>query len=187
MKELYTDYLTRLYYSVPEVVYFFMIAVLYIGSIFILILKGFKRGCKYIILLLLAEYVFLLFCSTLFFRKASERVSGHDFSPFWSYKRILEGKEDLLVENVMNVVAFVPVGILLGGMVHGFRIKARWALLIALAVGIVISLSIEALQFFLKRGFTEIDDVMHNTLGCLIGFGVIGFIGKVLNNHYNGK
>ena len=34
------------------------------------------------------------------------------------------------------------------------------------------SVLIETLQFFLKRGFAEFDDVFHNGLGCMIGFGV---------------
>ena len=36
--------------------------------------------------------------------------------------------------------------------------------------GCSISVTIEALQFFLHRGFSEVDDVMHNTVGCLIGW-----------------
>ena len=35
-----------------------------------------------------------------------------------------------------------------------------------------ISATIETLQFFLKRGFAEVDDVMHNMVGCVIGYGV---------------
>ncbi len=27
-----------------------------------------------------------------------------------------------------------------------------------------------------QRGFSEVDDVMHNTLGCLVGYGVYRFI-----------
>ena len=34
------------------------------------------------------------------------------------------------------------------------------------------SVSIETMQFFLKRGFSEVDDVMHNKMGCLIGYGI---------------
>ena len=45
----------------------------------------------------------------------------------------------------------------------------RKALLVAL-MGCGISVLIEALQFFFMRGFSEVDDVMHNTLGCLIGW-----------------
>jgi glycopeptide antibiotics resistance protein len=40
----------------------------------------------------------------------------------------------------------------------------------ALLIGCGISVTIEALQFFLMRGFSELDDVMHNTVGCLIGW-----------------
>lgn len=40
----------------------------------------------------------------------------------------------------------------------------------ALLVSCGISVTIESLQFFFMRGFSEVDDVMHNTLGCLIGW-----------------
>lgn len=39
-------------------------------------------------------------------------------------------------------------------------------------VGMGISLSIEVMQYFFHRGFAETDDVMHNTTGCLIGYGI---------------
>ena len=41
-----------------------------------------------------------------------------------------------------------------------------------LLIGGGFSVLIETLQFVLKRGFAEFDDVFHNVLGCLIGFGV---------------
>lgn len=31
---------------------------------------------------------------------------------------------------------------------------------------------IEMLQFVFKKGYAEFDDVFHNALGCLIGYGV---------------
>ena len=37
-------------------------------------------------------------------------------------------------------------------------------------MGCGISVTIEALQFFFMRDFSEVDDVIHNTLGCLIGY-----------------
>ena len=86
----------------------------------------------------------------------------------------------------MNVVVFVPVGFLLGVRIQdsSFTIRKasftiRKALLVAL-MGCGISVTIEALQFFFMRGFSEVDDVMHNTLGCLIGwFMVKGSLTKV--------
>ena len=37
-------------------------------------------------------------------------------------------------------------------------------------IGCSISLTIESLQFLFIKGFSEVDDVMHNTVGCLIGW-----------------
>ena len=41
-----------------------------------------------------------------------------------------------------------------------------------MVVGSILSIAIEALQFLMMRGFSEIDDVIHNTLGCMIGYGL---------------
>lgn len=64
----------------------------------------------------------------------------------------------------MNVVVFVPVGMLLG---MTFRSIKCWQVL---AAGCLISVSIEIMQFLFNRGFAETDDVMHNTLGCMAGY-----------------
>ena len=45
-----------------------------------------------------------------------------------------------------------------------------------LLIGAGISVSIEALQFVFMKGFSELDDVFHNTLGCVIGVGVYSLI-----------
>ena len=64
----------------------------------------------------------------------------------------------------MNVVVFVPVGLLLGIAIKDIR---WWH---ALLTGVCLSVSIEILQFVFLKGFSELDDVMHNTLGGLLGF-----------------
>ena len=65
----------------------------------------------------------------------------------------------------MNVIVFIPVGMILGSLL---RVKGSW--LVALLIGCSISITIEALQFCCMKGFSEVDDVMHNTVGCLIGY-----------------
>lgn len=75
--------------------------------------------------------------------------------------------------NILNVVLFMPVGLLLGFMVHGswFTVnERRW--LWVMVVGCGLSVLIEVLQFVFKRGLCEVDDVIHNVLGCMIGYGV---------------
>ena len=114
---------------------------------------------------MLLNYIFLLFCSTVFYRTTAD-YKKFDFTPFWSYKAIEEGADNLILENVVNVMMFLPIGFLLGCAF----LNMRWWK--ALLIGCGISVSIEALQYFYHRGFSEIDDVMHNTLGCVIGLGV---------------
>ena len=66
----------------------------------------------------------------------------------------------------MNVVAFIPIGLLLGISFPGMK---WWSVLLT---GGAFSLLIETLQFFLRRGFAEFDDVGHNVVGCMVGYGV---------------
>lgn len=179
MKEIFRKKMIELYQDVPAGVYEGLLYTLCIGALLLLAVLGVKKGLRYTAGLMLVEYVFMLFCSTLYFRQSVES-RGYDFTPFWSYKAIQEGKAELLPENIMNVVVFVPVGLLLGCV---FR---NMSCLRVLLFGAAISISIEALQYFYHRGFAETDDVMHNTVGCLMGYGVFlaihGLWNKVHSN-----
>ena len=122
-----------------------------------------KRRCVYS--LLLYVYLFLILGSTVFFRTYNNEV-GHNFTPFWSYAAISGGRDDLIVENALNLLMLLPVGFLLGLSLKYVR---WWQVL---CVGIVSSTFIEVLQFFWRRGFSEFDDIIHNTIGCMIGYGL---------------
>lgn len=56
-------------------------------------------------------------------------------------------------------------------------VKGSW--LITLAVGMGISVSIEAMQYFFHRGFAETDDVMHNTIGCILGYMLVLLVARL--------
>ena len=163
MMEEFKQYIISLYQDIPQEVYEGLLSVLCVGTTLFIAWKGFKTGLRYSAFLLLVEYVFLLFCSTVIFRTPGE-TRHYDFHPFWSYDR-----PELLIENIMNVVVFVPVGFLLGFRIQDSSFTIRKALLVAL-MGCGISVTIEALQFFFMRGFSEVDDVMHNTFGCILGY-----------------
>lgn len=166
MKEHFERYINRLYDNIPNEVFEWGLILFCVGTLGIILFLGWKRGWRKIVGLLLAEYVGLIYCSTVIFRTVKNGI-GHNFRPFWSYEAINNGEKFLIAENIMNVVVFVPVGILLGSLL---RIKGSW--MITLLVGLCVSLLIEAIQYFLYRGFAETDDVMHNTLGCLMGYGL---------------
>lgn len=161
----FEEYMRALYQDIPVGVCLGLAVLLCIGVAVIMGCYEWRRGCRKIAGLMLAEYVFLIYCSTVVYRTCLE-TRRYDFTPFWSYKAIEEGRAELLPENIMNVVVFVPVGILFG---CAFRCMTWWK---AILIGCGISVSIEALQFSFHRGFAETDDVIHNTLGCAIGFGI---------------
>lgn len=161
MSDEFKQYVISLYQDVPQEVYEGLLSVFCLGLVIFIAWKGFKTGLRYSAILLLVEYVFLIFCSTVIFRATGE-TRQYDFHPFWSYSR-----PDLLVENIMNVIVFIPIGMILGSLL---RVKGSW--LIALLIGCSVSVTIEAMQYFLHRGFAETDDVMHNTVGCVIGYGI---------------
>ena len=154
-----------LFKEVSCYVYEGLLGVFVVGVIVLLAVKGTRDGWRWSAGLLFVEYVVLIYCSTVVFRKTGNET-GYDFMPFWSYGAILRGEDyRLLPENVMNVVVFVPVGLLLGTTL---RTMTWWK---ALSIGCGLSVGIEVMQLMLKRGFCEVDDVIHNTLGCVIGFG----------------
>ena len=178
MREQFRQYIINLYQDIPQEVYEGLLSVFCLGLVVFVAWKGLKTGFRYSANLLLVEYVFLIFCSTVIFRSIGA-ISQYDFHPFWSYKAIQDGRENLLAENIMNVVVFVPVGLLFG---IAFKQVTWWK---ALMIGCSISVTIESLQFLFKRGFSEVDDVMHNTLGCLLGYGIMTILRIIFNTRYN--
>lgn len=173
MREQFRTYIVSLYQNIQTEVYEGLLSVFCLGLVVFIAWKGFKIGLRYSVALLLIEYIFLVFCSTVIFRATGE-TRQYDFHPFWSYDR-----PELLVENIMNVVVFISVGLLLG---IAFKQMTWWKVLL---IGCGISVTIEALQFFFMRGFSEVDDVMHNTLGCLLGYGIITILRIIFNTRYN--
>ena len=159
MQEEFRLYIISLYKDIPPEVYEDLLSVFCLGVVLFMVFKGVRTGFKWSSVLLLIEYIFLLFCSTVIFRPTGE-TRQYDFHPFWSYDR-----PELLVENIMNVIVFIPVGMILGSLL---RVKGSW--LVALLISCSISITIEALQFWFMKGFSEVDDVMHNTMGYLIGW-----------------
>lgn len=86
-----------------------------------LVMKG-SRAKRFVLEALLAEYYFLVLCSTVICR-ASVMERHVELMPFWNYSDIWN-KVDYpadLIEVLLNMALFVPIGFLLGGI--GFKTK----------------------------------------------------------------
>lgn len=116
---------------------------------------------------LLTAYVFLVFASTVFSRTPGEYYS-YELIPFWSYREIVNGSEDLFWEDVLNVILLIPMGILLPIVLE--RVEENKKFWKTVLIGFLTSLAIEFLQLTTKKGLFEFDDMFHNTIGVATGY-----------------
>ncbi len=93
----------------------------------------------------------------------------HSLSPFHSYRELLNGgNPEILRSNFMNGLLFFPAGLLFGSLLP--RKMPTWCrILLTLLLFAGFSLGIEYVQFTGSLGNAETDDVIHNTLGTVLG------------------
>lgn len=65
---------------------------------------------------------------------------------------------------IENVLLFIPYGFLMAWNIKGVR-----NLFTSLLVGLFSSLCIETMQLLTERGYFQVDDILTNTLGMLLG------------------
>jgi glycopeptide antibiotics resistance protein len=108
------------------------------------------------------SYALILLIATIFSRTYHE--THVIIEPFWSYKAFFEnGFTWLTWEILYNIFMMIPLGFLLS-----YRMKRRFVI----PGGVAFSACIELLQFCFHRGTAEVDDILSNSLGVLIGVGM---------------
>lgn len=81
-----------------------------------------------------------------------------------------------------NIIAFIPFGMLL-----------RWArnknttLLQAFLYSLVFTFTIETAQYITKLGVFDVDDIIMNTLGGVIGYGIYYVTAKLIRRYHANK
>lgn len=86
---------------------------------------------------------------------------------------------NIVVQNIFaNLLMFVPMGMALP-VLFKYKFNKLWKILIFI---ICFVFMIEIIQFLTFCGSADIDDVILNTIGCTIGYGIIkiNFIRKIL-------
>lgn len=116
---------------------------------------------------LLAVWFAAVLWSTIFSREPGTYESC--WIPLHAYWLVLSGAcPEMYRSCLMNVALFYPAGLLLAGLLPQ-RIRYRHRMLYTVICFALFSLSIELSQHFLQLGTSEIDDVLHNTLGAVTG------------------
>jgi glycopeptide antibiotics resistance protein len=116
-----------------------------------------SRG-KTIFITLLAIYIGALLAFTFFHGTLQERACN--LIPFVSLFRS-KTKSRYLLQMMVNIAMFTPFGVMLE--ISGADVKK------SVLTGFILSLGIEVFQFILMRGVCDIDDLIMNTIGTLIG------------------
>ncbi|MCH5303790.1 MAG: VanZ family protein [Ruminococcus sp.] len=98
-------------------------------------------------------------------RSHNDYELNYNLELFSCYRQIfVEYDKSMLKTALQNILMFVPIGFTLFIV---FNNKHR--VLISIAVSFGLSLFIEICQLFLKSGIFELDDLLNNTIGGLIG------------------
>ena len=105
------------------------------------------------------------------------------FQVFGSYKEaFLECNTEILLQIIMNIVMFVPIGFLLPCCFELFE-KGRHVITIIF----ISSTVIECVQGVARIGLFEFDDIIGNVLGSGIGFFIYWMMGRIGKMRVNYK
>ncbi len=143
---------------------------------------GFLLFILYVMLL-----VYFLFFSEAYGRVAdAEREYRYNLVPFVEIRRFWKYREQLglfaLFTNIFgNVLGFIPYGFILPVIFYGLRN----GFLITMS-GFGLSLCIETIQLVTKVGCFDVDDLILNTLGAMLGYLAFA-ICNYLRRQYYGK
>ncbi|RIW37251.1 VanZ family protein [Bacillus salacetis] len=112
----------------------------------------------------------------LFFRPNGQRYESYSLSPFETISFYFSGEVDFLIafyNLAANIGLFVPFGLY---YVYTARHPSAVKLLAFSLTGITM---IEIMQFITHRGSLDIDDLMLNTIGVLLGYMIFPVFQKV--------
>ncbi len=116
---------------------------------------------------ILIGYITAIMCFAVLLRET--RAHGSIQRVFlWGYER--NDIEVISHDNLINLIVFIPIGVLT------CLISSKFGVVKALLVGLFVSETIECAQLIWKRGVFDVDDLVNNTLGALIGGLLVVFV-----------
>lgn len=136
----------------------------------------------FIIYLILLVY-FLFFAESMG-RTISNREYSYNLVPFKEIKRFIKyykelGMTAVLTNIVGNIVCFIPFG----GMLPILSTKIRKLVLVGL-ISFELSIVIEVAQLIFKVGSFDVDDLLLNTLGGMVGFLIYSITNRIIRKWF---
>ena len=129
-------------------------------------MKNGKNILKWLFFIAAAVYLFAVIKLT--FAKSGMRVSTSEyritlFNGIQEYKAGIKSFKSLMLNYAGNMLMFFPLGIFVPVFFKKIKfIEVVW-------LGFLLSALIELLQYSMSIGYTDIDDILTNTLGAALG------------------
>ena len=149
-----------------------IIAIWVIIKVVLSFLKPKARGvCVWSLLVI---WLMLVLHITIFSRDIGERSTELGFGHSY-FEWLVEGSDEAGRVLIMNIIMFIPGGLLLSEIFYMLRYSK---IVIPIAILSCFSFVIEILQFSFALGLAETDDVINNTLGAAVGCLITGVLNK---------
>lgn len=172
MKEIFEIFVFYCHSGIPDPVFYAIISLSLLSSLILYLHRVHLKNRHIIIYPQILAYTIIILCSTIICRP-NNGIHDYSFYLFWSYVELIKGNNDFIAEIGLNIILFIPFGLLTG---YAFD-KCKWYNIILL--GLLLSVIIEISQLAFERGLCEIDDVIHNTIGCSFGYLLYKFTAKL--------
>lgn len=127
--------------------------------------------------------LFLVYFAVVLYLTIFMRIGSVDTSivttPFDDLKNAIQYRDPAMVQHmVLNVIMFVPFGYLIPAMNPENLRRCSFAFL----GGIVCSTVIEGAQMIFSLGQSDIDDIIANSIGAVIGYLLVRFVWQFQKN-----
>ncbi len=162
--------LLKEYLQVGIIIIAFLALIIFIG--YYMVYKKLMKGKSQIsfrklgILAVFLCYLIVVIGATL--GRTGSYQGNASIYPFSAYKEAWNNVSKVLWRNIiLNILMFIPIGFLLP--ILSSRFKKAWRTFL---FGFLFTFGIELIQHYTSRGVFEIDDIIGNTIGTMIGYGL---------------
>ena len=163
--------LARRYMLVGIIGSIFFVSIFLIGY-FLVYKKKMKDTKKLKVSKVALWSIFLIYMIVVLGATIGHRASGYESVNLHLFSSYKDAYNNFSLREwryiILNILMFVPIGFILPLL---FKKCECWY--ITYLGGFATTLFIETLQLISKRGIFEIDDIVNNTLGCAIGYGIV--------------
>lgn len=136
--------------------------------IYRLIMKGQKKPSKRFVFLTALSFCYMVVILGAVFLNRGSDYGSYILHPFYSYKKAwYEWSMPGWLQITLNIGLFIPFGFLLP--VWSEKLRKFWKVA---GIGLLSTFTIEMIQFFTNRGIFDVDDLINNIIGVLIGYGL---------------